>query len=568
MIVIVSYKQKELLDNANIDAIKELYGQFTVDDLINNFKNYFFTKMIVDATSVVDFTKRDVLTKLSNEFGADKLILLLPEKPDPPQKFIDMLKDIGIKNYCTKVDELNKFLNDNTMPSNEFDNKINQIENNDSSDNKEQKGLEDFNSDINTMNNDFTNDFDNSNDDYDDEDQNDSQFDNQDDNFNDFVNYQATDNNQNNTESQNTMDNSSYFQDATNDNNMNQDYNINEKHDDMNFSNNINNPFDVNSMNQNNDNSYNNSSMNNNEYMDNRFNDSNNDNNYSNQNMSNDYSNQNTNNNFNNFSNNDYNNQSMNNNFNNFNMNNNGYNSQSMNNNFNNNDYNNQNMNNNYNNQDMGNIYDNNNNMNYEDNNPSDIYNDSGSDDNSLMFFQNVDDNNSGSSTPNNFVLGIKAVTEQAGTTSLIYMLKKEMEKNNINVAAYEYLTNDFRYFRSNNMFSINNENELKDKINNDNFSVKILDLNNNEYDSLCTDILYLVEPSIIKMNKLTSSNPSLFGSLVDKKVVLNKCLLSEKEIGIFEREAQMHFFATIPPLNDRGSMNSLDEIIRKLNLK
>ena len=62
MNVIVSNRQKEIIDNANIDAIKDLNGLFNVNDLINKFKNYFFSKMILDATSIVNFASREVLT--------------------------------------------------------------------------------------------------------------------------------------------------------------------------------------------------------------------------------------------------------------------------------------------------------------------------------------------------------------------------------------------------------------------------------------------------------------------------------------------------------------------------
>ena len=66
MNVIVANKQKGIIDNANIDAIKDFNGLFNVDDLISKFKNYFFSKLILDATSVVNFTSKEVLEKLSN----------------------------------------------------------------------------------------------------------------------------------------------------------------------------------------------------------------------------------------------------------------------------------------------------------------------------------------------------------------------------------------------------------------------------------------------------------------------------------------------------------------------
>ena len=99
MNVIVSNRQKEIIDNANIDAIKDLNGLFNVDDLINKFKNYFFSKMILDATSVVNFASKEVLETLAEEIGAEKLIILLPSSPEPQLEFKKVLIDLKIYNF-------------------------------------------------------------------------------------------------------------------------------------------------------------------------------------------------------------------------------------------------------------------------------------------------------------------------------------------------------------------------------------------------------------------------------------------------------------------------------------
>ena len=104
MNVIVSNKQKQIIDNANIDAIKDLNGLFNVDDLISKFKNYFFNKMILDATSIVNFTSDVTLEKLAHEIGSERLYILLPENPEPPKSFTDKLIELRIYN-------LSRFLN-------------------------------------------------------------------------------------------------------------------------------------------------------------------------------------------------------------------------------------------------------------------------------------------------------------------------------------------------------------------------------------------------------------------------------------------------------------------------
>ena len=127
MIVIVSNKQKSVLDNANIDAIKDLNGVFNVQDLINNFKNYFFTKMVIDATSIVDFTNPEVLKQLASGIGSEKLVVLLPPKPEPPLRFLETLVNIGIYNFSTNIDEL-IYLISNPYDKDSINRKIHNLE--------------------------------------------------------------------------------------------------------------------------------------------------------------------------------------------------------------------------------------------------------------------------------------------------------------------------------------------------------------------------------------------------------------------------------------------------------
>ena len=110
MNVIVSNRQKEIIDNANIDAIKDLNGLFNVNDLINKFKNYFFSRMILDATSVENFASREVLSTLADEIGSEKLIILLPSSPEPPLEFKKLLIELKIYNFTTNIEDVVRFI--------------------------------------------------------------------------------------------------------------------------------------------------------------------------------------------------------------------------------------------------------------------------------------------------------------------------------------------------------------------------------------------------------------------------------------------------------------------------
>ena len=74
-----------------------------------------------------------------------------------------------------------------------------------------------------------------------------------------------------------------------------------------------------------------------------------------------------------------------------------------------------------------------------------------------------------------------------------------------------------------------------------------------------------MVEPTKIKINKLIVQNRNIFNELKDKYVVLNKSMLSDNEKGIFSQEANMPFYATVGPFNDRAETNALDELISKI---
>lgn len=331
MNVIVSNKQKNVLDNANIDAIKDLNGLFDIDELINNFKGYFFSKMIIDATSIIDFAKETVLRKLVNGIGAEKIYLLLPPKPEPPKKFCDFLVSLGIYNYSTDINDILKFL--------KTPNSIDSMSN---------IGLDNVYSEHTESNN---------------------------------INNNIVDNN--NISVNNTV--------------------VDEKVSDVNRDKKI--------------------------------------------------------------------------------------------------------------------------------------------------------------------VIGFKNVTEHAGSTTLIYLIKNQLgKKYKVNVDAYELGTGDFKYFNNQNMLDIN-PNNLELSISNSKSNIILIDLKDDNYDSYCDDIIYLVEPSIIKINKLLHEQSDIFTRLNNKKVILNKSMLSDHDSKTFSNEAGINIYFNIPFVNDRDDNQVIDDFIQKLGI-
>lgn len=163
-------------------------------------------------------------------------------------------------------------------------------------------------------------------------------------------------------------------------------------------------------------------------------------------------------------------------------------------------------------------------------------------------------------------IIGIKNVTKQSGASSLVYMMKNQLSKN-YSVVGIEVDKNDFTYFNDKNLIStVTNEvgsviNKHKDK------NVIIVDINNSIVaEGFCQEVLYLIEPSIIKLQKLMVLNATALQGLKDKKVVLNQSLLTASEISNFEYEARIKVFYNLVPLNERDKkLSELNKLLVKL---
>ena len=166
-------------------------------------------------------------------------------------------------------------------------------------------------------------------------------------------------------------------------------------------------------------------------------------------------------------------------------------------------------------------------------------------------------------------VLGVKNVTESAGATTFIYLLKKELSLTygQNNVVAIEIDKNDFSLFNDKNMFSIR-QTDIKNTIAKySNASIILVDLNNCPDNSFCGDVLYLIEPSTIKLNRLVRRNRVIFSKLVGKKVILNQSLLLNNDVFDFESEAGIKVFYNMPPLDERKRNSIIHDFLSKLGL-
>ena len=148
-------------------------------------------------------------------------------------------------------------------------------------------------------------------------------------------------------------------------------------------------------------------------------------------------------------------------------------------------------------------------------------------------------------------VIGIKNVTDHAGATTLTYLMKIHLDKV-YKVKAVEIDANDFEYFNDSSLYSISSMNFSDYIASNSNCDVILVDLNNSDVTNYCNDIIYLIEPGRIQLNKLIRKDNMIFEEVKGKKIVLNRSILSEKDVSEFEKESGSKVFYNLPYLDDK----------------
>lgn len=163
-------------------------------------------------------------------------------------------------------------------------------------------------------------------------------------------------------------------------------------------------------------------------------------------------------------------------------------------------------------------------------------------------------------------ILGIKNITKTSGASTLTYMMLNELSKH-YNAVAIEVDKTDFTYFKNHNLVSTTSGSVQAEVSKYNDCDVILLDVNGSvQAEGLCNDIIYLIEPSVIKLNKLMMMTPQALKSLKDKKVILNQSLLSSKDVLDFEYESKIKIFYNMPPLDEREkNLKPLNDFLIKL---
>lgn len=160
-------------------------------------------------------------------------------------------------------------------------------------------------------------------------------------------------------------------------------------------------------------------------------------------------------------------------------------------------------------------------------------------------------------------VIGVQDLTDGAGATTLTVQMVKQLNFN-YKAIGIEMNKQDFIFFTVPFLYSCTNKQDVIKKIKeHKDCQVVIVDLNKFEYEGLCNDIIYLVEPSTIKLTKLIRRNKVVFDEIRGSKIILNKTNLSEKDVADFEAELGTRVFKCVNNFNDRSErVLTVDELL------
>lgn len=163
-------------------------------------------------------------------------------------------------------------------------------------------------------------------------------------------------------------------------------------------------------------------------------------------------------------------------------------------------------------------------------------------------------------------VIGVENLTDGAGATTLVVQMVKQLNEN-YNAIGIEMNKQDFIFFTVPSLYSCTKKEEVVRKIGeHKDCQVVIVDLNKFDYEGLCNDIIYLIEPSTIKLTKLMRRNKVIFDEIRGQKIVLNKSNIKDEDIKDFEVELGTKVFKCVKNFNDRSErVLTVDELLVSL---
>ena len=104
MNVIIANEQQNQLANLDVDIIKSITGLYDAFEIVEMFKNFFFSKMILDVTALKNYKDIKTYEILANGLDPDKIIFLLPEGSELcTPNFLSHIISLKIYNFTTNL---------------------------------------------------------------------------------------------------------------------------------------------------------------------------------------------------------------------------------------------------------------------------------------------------------------------------------------------------------------------------------------------------------------------------------------------------------------------------------
>ena len=169
----------------------------------------------------------------------------------------------------------------------------------------------------------------------------------------------------------------------------------------------------------------------------------------------------------------------------------------------------------------------------------------------------------------NKKIIGVVDLTEHAGATTLVVQMVKQLIIN-YKAIGIEMDKQDFLYFNIPYLYSCTSKEDVLRKIKDHNeVDSVIVDLNTRDYKEFCTDVIYLIEPGIIKLTKLIKKNGKIFEELNGQKIVLNRTNMDDKQKSEFEVECKVKIFSVVSNFRDiLDRVISVDRLLSNLGYK
>ena len=165
-------------------------------------------------------------------------------------------------------------------------------------------------------------------------------------------------------------------------------------------------------------------------------------------------------------------------------------------------------------------------------------------------------------------IIGLQGLTNHAGATTLMYMMCK-MLKTKKTVKGIEVGSKDSTYFKSEDIITSDSIEDLKIKVKTlYTLDVIIIDLNGVDGLDICDEILYLLEPGTVRLNKLLKSGQNISELSNRAKIILTRSALKESDVAAFEYETKIKVFANVTDFNERlESSKTVNNLLVKLKL-